>query len=148
MKQQIRRILALALVVLALAAIFTGCAKKPGKTLTVDVTHGDGTTKTFTVKTDAENLGAALVEDKEIGVTGEDSDYGIFITTVDGEAASNEEQTFWSISKDGVDLGRRGQPAHCRRRALRADAQNLVNQIPRLSIRPAGTFLENLRDCL
>ena len=41
MKQQIRRILALALVVLALAAIFTGCAKKPGKTLTVDVTHGD-----------------------------------------------------------------------------------------------------------
>ena len=38
MKQQIRRILALALVVLALAAIFTGCAKKPGKTLTVDVT--------------------------------------------------------------------------------------------------------------
>ena len=52
MKQQIRRILALALVVLALAAIFTGCAKKPGKTLTVDVTHGDGTTKTFTVKTD------------------------------------------------------------------------------------------------
>ena len=50
-------ILALALVVLALAAIFTGCAKKPGKTLTVDVTHGDGTTKTFTVKTDAENLG-------------------------------------------------------------------------------------------
>ena len=104
MKQQIRRILALALVVLALAAIFTGCAKKPGKALTVDVTHGDGTTKTFTVKTDAENLGAALVEDKEIGVTGEDSDYGIFITTVDGEAASTEEQTFWSISKDGVDL--------------------------------------------
>ena len=79
MKQQIRRILALALVVLALAAIFT-------------------------LKTDAENLGAALVEDKDIGVTGEDSDYGIFITTVDGEAASNEEQTFWSISKDGVDL--------------------------------------------
>ena len=63
MKQQIRRILALALVVLALAAIFTGCAKKSGKALTVDVTHGDGTTKTFTVKTDAENLGAALVED-------------------------------------------------------------------------------------
>ena len=62
MKQQIRRILALALVILALAAIFTGCAKKPGKTLTVDVTHSDGTTKTFTVKTDAENLGAALVE--------------------------------------------------------------------------------------
>ena len=29
---------------------------------------------------------------------------GCFITTVDGEAASNEEQTFWSISKDGVDL--------------------------------------------
>ena len=102
-------ILALALVVLALAAIFTGCAKKPGKTLTVDVTHGDGTTKTFTVKTDAENLGAALVEaialtDPAARLTGEDSDYGIFITTVDGEAASNEEQTFWSISKDGVDL--------------------------------------------
>jgi len=29
MKQQIRRILALALVVLALAAIFTGCAARP-----------------------------------------------------------------------------------------------------------------------
>ena len=49
MKQQIRRILALALVILALAAIFTGCAKKPGKTLTVDVTHGDGTMRTYFV---------------------------------------------------------------------------------------------------
>ena len=48
MKQQIRRILALALVVLALAAIFTGCAKKPGKTLTVDVTHGDSTCLLYT----------------------------------------------------------------------------------------------------
>ena len=104
MKKQMRRIFALALAVLVLAAAFTGCAKKPGKTLTVDVTHGDGSTKTFTVKTDAENLGAALVEDKDIGVTGEDSQYGIYITTVDGEAASDDDQTFWSISKDGVDL--------------------------------------------
>ena len=121
--KNLRKIMAVLLALLMVLAL-SACAKsasipagkttvgvKDGETLgqgkttfTVEVTDAEGAKTSFTVKTDAENLGAALVEDKEIGVTGEDSDYGIFITTVDGEAASNEEQTFWSISKDGVDL--------------------------------------------
>ena len=121
--KNLRKIMAVLLALLMVLAL-SACAKsasipagkttvgvKDGETLgqgkttfTVEVTDAEGAKTSFTVKTDAENLGAALVEDKEIGVTGEDSDYGIYITTVDGEAASNEEQTFWSISKDGVDL--------------------------------------------
>ena len=81
-------------------------------TLTIEVVHGDGTTKEFTLHTEAETLGAALVEDKDIGVVGEDSDYGLYITTVDGEEASNDAQTYWAISKDGtmLEVGADSQP--------------------------------------
>ena len=117
MKKQMRTLLALALIVVVLAMALSGCAKKDetpagSKTVTVEVVHGDGSTKEFTLHTDAEMLGAALVEDKEINVTGEDSDYGLYITSVDGEAASNDDQTYWAISKDGemLQVGADSQP--------------------------------------
>ena len=113
MKKQFRSMIALVLVVLMLAAMMAGCAKKDtGMTLTVEVVHGDGSTKEFTLHTEAETLGAALVEDKDIGVVGEDSDYGLYITAVDGEEASNDAQTYWAISKDGtmLEVGADSQP--------------------------------------
>ena len=117
MKKQMKMLLALVLIVAVLSTALVGCAKKDetpagSKTVTVQVVHADGTTKDFTLHTDAETLGQALVEDKELGVEGEDSDYGLFITTVDGETASNDDQTFWLISQDGtaLEIGADSQP--------------------------------------
>ena len=71
------------------------------KALTVVVVHGDKSEKEFSVRTDAEYLGDALLEHEEIGVVGEKGQYGLYIQEVDGEAASDADHTYWSLSKDG-----------------------------------------------
>lgn len=69
-------------------------------TITVDVVKSDKSTKTYTIETDAENLEDALVA--EGLVEGEDSEYGLFIQTVDGETANyDENKSFWNLLKDG-----------------------------------------------
>lgn len=82
------------------------------KTLAVQVVHGDGSTKDFKIQTDAEYLAQALLEYEPLGVKGDDGPFGLYIQTVDGETASDADQTFWSISKDGAALtvGASGQP--------------------------------------
>lgn len=73
---------------------------KGEKTITVEVTGEDGTQKNFTVNTDKENVGDALVE---VGlISGEDSTYGWFITTVDGEYHKWEDDgKYWAFYIDG-----------------------------------------------
>ena len=66
------------------------------KSFTVTVVHGDGTTKTFDLKSDAEYLGPVLLE--EGIVEGEMGDYGLYIHSVDGEEAVWEtDNAYWSI---------------------------------------------------
>ena len=60
------------------------------KTITLTVVHGDGTSNDITVSTDAENLRDAL--EAEGIIAGEDSSYGMFVQTVDGETADDGEQ--------------------------------------------------------
>lgn len=74
------------------------------KSLTIEVVHGNGESKEFSIRTDAEYLGEALMEHTEIGVIGEDGPYGLYIKTVDGETCSDAEQTFWSVSLSGESL--------------------------------------------
>ena len=63
----------------------------------------DGKSVTFTLHTDAETLGAALVAEKL--VEGEESQYGLYIKKVNGMTADYEiDKSYWSISKDGKDL--------------------------------------------
>lgn len=69
------------------------------KELTIVVVHGDGSEKDFDIHTDAEYLEGALTEN-EIA-SGSDSEYGLFITTVDGETADDSQQQWWCITKDG-----------------------------------------------
>ena len=73
----------------------------PGvKTITVEVLHGDGSKAGFTFSTDAEFLGPAMLEQDLI--SGQDSGYGLFVDTVDGERASYEEnRSWWSLSCNG-----------------------------------------------
>lgn len=71
-------------------------------TIYVDVVV-DGKSVTFTLHTDAETLGAALVAEKL--VEGEESQYGLYIKKVNGMTADYDvDGSYWSISKDGKDL--------------------------------------------
>ena len=109
MKKQTRNIIiAVALLlVLVIGAVLIWNANKPdaqegGKALVVTVVHGDESSKDFSFTTDAENLRTALEEQKLI--EGTESEYGLFVTTVDGETADEAQQQWWCFSKDGEDL--------------------------------------------
>lgn len=103
-------IIALAALVLV-AAVFAGVyfatrgeTAQGSKELTIQVVHGNGETREFTIRTDAEYLGEALQEHEELGVIGEEGPYGLYIKEVDGEQASDADQTFWSVSLNGESL--------------------------------------------
>ncbi len=70
-----------------------------GKQITVEVIHGDGSSKEFELSTDAEYLGAALVEGKV--VEDNQSEYGLYILTADGETADESAQEWWCITEGG-----------------------------------------------
>jgi len=62
----------------------------------VTVVHKDGSEKVFEYRTDAEYLAEALLE--EGLVAGEESQYGLTIITVDGEAAVwDTDNAYWAI---------------------------------------------------
>ena len=70
-----------------------------GKAITVDVTHKDGTTNTFEIKTDAEFLRGAM-EQQGI-LAGEAGQYGLYVKTVDGETVDEANQEWWGYTKSG-----------------------------------------------
>ncbi|MBR2928590.1 MAG: DUF4430 domain-containing protein [Oscillospiraceae bacterium] len=95
---------ALVLVVLVLIALlcwksFAPEAVAGDKTITVEVVHSDGSSKSFTVHTDSETLGAALTEEGLL--VGEDGPYGIFVRAVDGETVDEAKEQWWCFMKDG-----------------------------------------------
>ena len=66
------------------------------KTITVTVVHGDETSKDFVYQTDEEYLGAVLLA--EGLVEGENGEYGLMISAVDGETADwNVDQSYWAL---------------------------------------------------
>ncbi len=82
---------------------------------TEDTTLGDGEKKvavkvsagersvTFTLHTDSETLGEAMVEQSLL--EGEQGQFGMYIKKVNGITADYDiDRSYWSISKDGVDL--------------------------------------------
>lgn len=69
------------------------------KTITVKVVHKDGSEKELSVETDADNLRGALEPDGIIA--GEESEYGLFVKTVDGETADDANQEWWCVTKGG-----------------------------------------------
>lgn len=72
------------------------------KTVVVEVVHKDGSARKFSLNTDADSLGKALVEG---GVVVDNQDtYGLYILTADGETADESKQEWWQITKNGVSL--------------------------------------------
>ena len=92
---------ALVVVIAVLATVYF-CNKpkttEGSKTITFEVVTPDDTAS-FTNKTDAEYLADVLVDEKL--VEGSDSEYGLFITTVNGITADDSKQEWWCITKDG-----------------------------------------------
>ena len=69
------------------------------KEIDIVVVHGDGSEKEFTYHTDEEYLGSVLLNEKL--VEGETGEYGLFITSADGEEADPANQEWWCITKGG-----------------------------------------------
>ena len=93
-----------ALVVVAAVLLGVYFATRPeaqagAKALTITVVHGDGSEKVFDVHTDAENLEDALLEN-EI-VEDNQTEWGLYILTADGETADESEEEWWCITKGG-----------------------------------------------
>lgn len=96
MKKQLMALL------LALLLLVAACAKPEPvsgeKTISVQVTY-QGETETFTVTTEAEMLGDALLE-QEI-IQGDEGEYGLFVHTVNGHFADADNNEYWVFTKSG-----------------------------------------------
>lgn len=73
-----------------------------GKNITVTVVHKDESEKVFELSTDQEYLGPALVEG---GVVEDNqSEYGLYILTADGETVDEAAQEWWCLTQNGESL--------------------------------------------
>ena len=105
MSKQKKRTLALALAAIVLVAAFLAVyfvtREDPvagGKSITVEIIYDD-VDRTVTIDTDQEYLGDALQQEGLIA--GEESEYGLYITQVDGRTADESQQEWWCITRDG-----------------------------------------------
>lgn len=104
MSKKVKIILCAALALLiAVFALVYFCflpeASLGDKHIVFEVTHSDGSSKSIDIDTSAETLGDALMEQKLIDA--EDGPYGLWVTGVDGEAASEADREYWAFTKDG-----------------------------------------------
>ena len=77
------------------------------KTITLEVVHGNGTSASFTLNTEAGTLGDALKAADGL-VSGDNGHSGLMVNTVDGETADwNRDRSWWCLTKNGerVDTG-------------------------------------------
>lgn len=108
----------LVVLIVAMALIWTNFREKPvegSKEITIEVVDSEGESKVYELKTDAKYLQQAMDEAKEDGLTyeGEDGQYGLMVTTVNGEKAVYEEnQAYWSfyVNEEYCNYGIAEQP--------------------------------------
>lgn len=103
-KKLLAGVLALVLVVAALIGVYF--ATRPAtsaadKTITATVV-ANGEEEAFTIHTDKEYLRGAL-ESIDL-IAGEESEYGLFVTTVNGITADDANQEWWCFTKGGESL--------------------------------------------
>ena len=109
MKNQKKIIAVSAIVLAALIVIFgivyfmTKPDTQPGsKQISVSVFFADSTEKTYEISTDAEYLRGALEEQNLI--SGDESEFGLFVTTVDGVTVDSSKEEWWCFTKGGESL--------------------------------------------
>lgn len=102
MSKNSKRILAVVLLLVAVAAallLYQHFSPKPAegaKAIEVTVVHGDESSKDFAIHTDAETLRGALEQEKLI--EGTESEWGLYVLTVDGETADEAQQQWWCFN--------------------------------------------------
>lgn len=96
------------LLVLVVGAIIAWFALRPAPraaapegqiTIVAAVTHGDGSEKEFSIQTTASNLRGAL--EQENLIQGDESEYGLYVKTVDGETVNDANQEWWCFTRGG-----------------------------------------------
>ena len=101
-------LIALIILIVAVAAMLLSYMKfKPepvvgAKELTIEVIVPEETDQEFTLHTDAEYLRQALEEVNLI--KGSESEYGLFLTEVNGRIADQTKQEWWCITKDNAQI--------------------------------------------
>ena len=103
MKTEKKKIAILAAVFVVLIAVLgvVFFALKPGtedgsKKYTLEVILADGTSTTYELKTEEDYLGQALLNESLI--TGDNGEYGLFITSVTGIKANSANQEWWCLT--------------------------------------------------
>lgn len=94
----------LAVVVAAAVVIYVKTRPEPqegAKTITIQMVYDDVDT-TVMINTDAEYLRGAL-EEKNL-IAGDESEYGLFVKTVNGRTADDTKQEWWCFTKGGETL--------------------------------------------
>ena len=99
--------LMLCIVLIAAIALLAGCSDKKensvgsgDKSFTFIVTDGDGNEETFEVKSDAQTVGQALIDEGLL--EGEEGPYGLYVKTVNGITADYEtDGTYWAFYING-----------------------------------------------
>lgn len=96
-----KRLTALLLVfVLAVSLVACGNTAKETAAFTVVITDLEGNETTFNYTSEAKTVGEALVAEGLI--SGDDSEYGLMVTTVNGITADwDADQTYWAFYIDG-----------------------------------------------
>jgi len=74
-------------------------ANGSSKTITITINHLQGDNKTLQITSNAEFLGAALEKKGLIKLTKGQS--GLLVSSVDGEAANENEKQWWGFTKSG-----------------------------------------------
>lgn len=91
-----------ALAMLSVYKLFMPQGEAGKKVITVTVVHADQSKKEFTFQTSEAYLGP-VITDAGL-VEGEDGQYGLFITSADGETADTSRQQWWCITREGESL--------------------------------------------
>lgn len=119
MKTKNKKVLGIAaglVLVAALLAVYVTFREKPAagsKDITIEVVGQAAESTIYEVKTDAEYLRQAMEEAKGLEFSGDESDYGLMITTVNGETADyNTDKSYWSfyVNDDYCNYGIDTQP--------------------------------------
>ena len=86
-------------VVLGIYFVTRPAPQQGGKTITVQVVLLEGEPSDFTIQTDEEYLRGAM-ESIDL-IEGSESEYGLFVTTVNGVTVDDSKQQWWCFTQDG-----------------------------------------------
>ncbi len=103
-------VLVLAVAALVVWQVTKSAPQQGGKEITVNIDHLNGDDTSYNIVTDAEYLRGAL--EQENLIEGTESEYGLYVLTVDGETADESKQEWWGYSVNGAfaELGVDSQP--------------------------------------